>query len=35
MKFLILPKQIFIYTADCMGYCPVDCWRFGPCQKKS
>lgn len=33
MKFLILPQKTLFLNANCMGYCTVDCWRVGPCQK--
>ena len=33
MKFLVLPHKIFYRSANCMGYCPIDCWHFGECQK--
>ena len=33
MKLLVSPHKILFHNANCFGYCPVDCWRFGSCQK--
>lgn len=33
MIFLIKPKSFFMLS-NCKGYCFIDCWRVGSCDRK-